>query len=411
MGSSNIHDIVIVGGGIVGLATALALHMKGLKSLVLEKSETLRAHGTTVGVHSNGWRAFGQLGVADELRSKAGPILVTQEILLAADRIRFTEHDPAGEQRCVKRSDIMKAFADRLPVDTIRFNCRVVSIDKDQKTGNYALQMNDGSVVVAKIVIGCEGWQSLVAETLGFKSAKVSPLVGLRALTYYPEGHGYAKEFLRVRHNGYFIGRTPIDDNTISWFLARKRLPSDSEILYSPKGIVESTLEYVKGLPCEDIKGQAKRSELADMIRNSDLDTAVYTIIRYRTPWEIFFGNFRSGTMTVAGDAMHVMGPFLQQGGSSGLEDAIALARNLASELHQVRKEDGELEWRRKAEIGIDNYLKERKPRLLKLSTQSYLTGLMATISFTHVQIAIYMLILLLFRHSFKHTEFDIGRL
>ncbi|KAG9457026.1 hypothetical protein H6P81_001534 [Aristolochia fimbriata] len=409
MDSSSVHEIVIVGGGIVGLATAFALYRKGLKSLVLEKSETLRAHGTTVGVHWNGWRAFTQLGVADELRSKASPILATQEVLLDVDRIRYTPHNPSGEQRCVKRSDIMKAFADRLPPDTIRFNSRVVSIEKDPKTDNHALRLVDGTLVYAKILIGCEGWKSLVSEALGFKPAKVSPLVGLRALTYYPEGHGYRQEFLRVRHNGYFIGRTPIDDNTISWFLARKRVPADSEIMYSPKGIVESTLEYVKGLPCEDIKGQAKRSELADLIRKSDLDTAVYTIIRYRTPWEIFFGKFRKGTMTVAGDAMHVMGPFLQQGGSSGLEDAISLARNLAKELGKVK--DGGAAWRRAAEVGIDNYLKERKPRLLRLSTQSYLTGLIATISFTHLQIAIYMLILLLFRHSFKHTEFNIGRL
>ncbi|PUZ60969.1 hypothetical protein GQ55_4G227900 [Panicum hallii var. hallii] len=35
-----IHGIVIIGGGICGLATALALRRKGLSSLVLEKSDT-----------------------------------------------------------------------------------------------------------------------------------------------------------------------------------------------------------------------------------------------------------------------------------------------------------------------------------------------------------------------------------
>ncbi|XP_068649349.1 monooxygenase 1-like [Aristolochia californica] len=411
MDSSETHDIVIVGGGIVGLATSLALYRKGLRSLVLEKSETLRAHGTTVGVHTNGWRAFDQLGVGDELRGKARPIEVTQEVLLDLDTIRYLPHDPAGEQRCVKRSDIMQAFADRLPPDTVRLSSRVVSIDQDPKTSNYTLKLRDGTIIRAKILVGCEGWKSLVAEALGFKPAKVSPLVGLRALTHYPQGHGHAKEFLRIRHNGYFIGRTPIDDYTVSWFLARKRLPTDSDIMYSPEGIVNSALEFIKALPYEDIKGQAKRSDLVEMIKNSEIDTAVYTIIRYRTPWEIFTGDFRKGTMTVAGDAMHVMGPFLQQGGSSGLEDAISLARCLAKELHQVQEGDEKLAWRKRAEAGIDNYLKERRPRLLKLSTQSFITGLIATMSSFHMQVALNMLLILMFRHTFNHTRFDIGRL
>ncbi|KAH7849059.1 hypothetical protein Vadar_012359 [Vaccinium darrowii] len=39
---------------------------------------------------------------------------------------------------------------------------------------------------------------------------------------------------------------------------------------------------------------------------------------------------FRKGTVTIAGDAMHVMGPFLGQGGSAALEDTIVLARCLS---------------------------------------------------------------------------------
>ncbi|KAG9448811.1 hypothetical protein H6P81_008776 [Aristolochia fimbriata] len=400
--SIDVHDIVIIGGGIVGLATALALHRKGLRSLVLEKSETLRAHGTTIGIHTNGWRALHQLGVADELRTKAGIIL----------------NRDGGEARCVKRRDLLKALADHLPSDTVRFNSGVISIEKlDPKTtSNHGLLLVDGSVLYAKILIGCEGWKSLVAEELGLGAAKVSPLVGLRGLTHYPQGHGYDREFLVIRHKDYYIGRTTSDDTTISWFLARKRKPNDSEIMYSPKGIVESALESVKSLPREKI-GQARKSEVEEMMRSCDLDTAVYTIIRYRTPWEIFFGKFRDGMMTVAGDAMHVMGPFLQQGGSCGLEDAISLARNLASELDRVKNitnvddNDRAVLWRRRAAVGIDNYVRERRMRLLKLSSQSYLIGLIATVSASHLQFGIYLLGLLLFRRAYKHTEFDIGRL
>ncbi|KAF8667877.1 hypothetical protein HU200_052500 [Digitaria exilis] len=69
-----VHGIVIVGGGISGLATALALHRKGMRSLVLEKSETLRTDGVCIAVHSNGWRALDQLGIGAELRETSSSI-------------------------------------------------------------------------------------------------------------------------------------------------------------------------------------------------------------------------------------------------------------------------------------------------------------------------------------------------
>ena len=44
---------------------------KGIPSLVLEKSDTLRTDGGSIGVHVNGWRVLEQLGIATELRETA----------------------------------------------------------------------------------------------------------------------------------------------------------------------------------------------------------------------------------------------------------------------------------------------------------------------------------------------------
>ena len=45
------HDVVIVGAGIAGLAASIALKRVGVKALVLEKSEELRATGAAIGLH------------------------------------------------------------------------------------------------------------------------------------------------------------------------------------------------------------------------------------------------------------------------------------------------------------------------------------------------------------------------
>ncbi|OVA11013.1 Monooxygenase [Macleaya cordata] len=67
-------EIVIVGGGICGLATALALHKKGMSSIVLERAETVRTAGAAIAIFTNGWHALVQLGLATQLRDKAIPI-------------------------------------------------------------------------------------------------------------------------------------------------------------------------------------------------------------------------------------------------------------------------------------------------------------------------------------------------
>ncbi|MFS7910472.1 putative 3-hydroxybenzoate 6-monooxygenase [Helianthus anomalus] len=69
------EDVVIIGAGICGLATALALHKKGIKGVVMERSESLRnVTGAGIAVRPNGWRALDQLGVAEILRHTAVPL-------------------------------------------------------------------------------------------------------------------------------------------------------------------------------------------------------------------------------------------------------------------------------------------------------------------------------------------------
>ncbi|KAF3772613.1 3-hydroxybenzoate 6-hydroxylase 1 [Nymphaea thermarum] len=62
------EDLVIVGSGIGGVATALGFHILGLRSLVLESADSLRASGFSLTQWSNAWQATDALGVGDLLR-------------------------------------------------------------------------------------------------------------------------------------------------------------------------------------------------------------------------------------------------------------------------------------------------------------------------------------------------------
>ncbi|CAI0468818.1 unnamed protein product [Linum tenue] len=66
------EKVVIVGAGIAGLATSLALHRLGIKSLVLESAASLRITGFALGTWTNAWRALDALGLGDGLRLGGG---------------------------------------------------------------------------------------------------------------------------------------------------------------------------------------------------------------------------------------------------------------------------------------------------------------------------------------------------
>lgn len=69
------EEVVIVGGGIAGVATALGLHRVGIRALVLEKSNELRTTGSSITLAGNAWRALEVLGVAHKLAPLYPPLI------------------------------------------------------------------------------------------------------------------------------------------------------------------------------------------------------------------------------------------------------------------------------------------------------------------------------------------------
>lgn len=84
-GKDAAEDVVIVGAGMAGLAAALGLHRKGVRSLVLESSPSLRTSGFAFTTWKNAFRALDALGVGDKIREQhmqAQRYVVTRPIYL-----------------------------------------------------------------------------------------------------------------------------------------------------------------------------------------------------------------------------------------------------------------------------------------------------------------------------------------
>ncbi|KAJ6817297.1 uncharacterized protein M6B38_412135 [Iris pallida] len=103
--------------------------------------------------------------------------------------------------RAVHRKMLLEALAEELRPATIRFSSKVASIkisqeeeDHPKDSSTITLHLEDGAVIRTKVLIGCDGVQSVVAQWLGLAAPIDSGRAAVRGLSVYKEGHGLENE-------------------------------------------------------------------------------------------------------------------------------------------------------------------------------------------------------------------------
>ncbi|XP_059644353.1 monooxygenase 2-like [Cornus florida] len=362
-----VEDVVIVGAGIAGLATAVALKRVGVRALVLERSEGLRATGAALGLFPNAWLALDALGVSHKLTSVYNPSTrgyitdvgngTIQEVSFGA-----TDRDERGPT-FMHRKALLEALVEELSVDAIRFCSKLSSIEAHQQEGTSIaiIHLEDGTIIKAKILIGCDGVHSVVANWLGLGAPVDSGRSAVRGLAIYPKSHGLKQEFQQFVDVGKRGGYVPLNENELYLFFACNSTSKGKNNAGNPELIQRELIEnLLKDFP----------PIYFDVVEHSDLSTLTWAPLMFRRPWDIILKNASKGTITVAGDALHPMTPDLGQGGCSALEDAVVLGRHIG----EVFIRHGRLVPREAAEA-ITRYVKERRWRVAGLITGSYLSG------------------------------------
>ncbi|KAA3490730.1 FAD-dependent urate hydroxylase-like [Gossypium australe] len=290
--------------------------------------------------------------------------------------------------------ELMKALAEELPVESVYLGCRAVSILLDPLTSNPLLQLHDGTLIKAKIVIGCDGVNSIISKFVGVNSPKLFSRCATRGFTYYEGGHSFGDKFCFYSSNDVTLGQLPVTDKLVYWFLTRVLTSQDlSDAKKDPAYITKASLEAIKGF----------LEEILELVKNTEPNALYLTELWYRTPWDLVRTKFRKGTVVVAGGAMHAMCPFISQGGGASLDDTVVLPRYLSEKLKQVAEGEG----KRLVEEALDEYVWERRMRVFWLSLQTYFIGL-AQDNKVKKALGIASLILV-FGDQRSHTDYDCG--
>jgi salicylate hydroxylase len=309
--------VVIVGGGIGGLTTALALLRQGIEPIVLERAPQLTEVGAGIQIAANGTIVLRELGLEPALASIATVPARFDYLELSTGRLLYVA--PLGKEAearygallyNVHRADLIGLLANALPPSVIRLGAEVASVSQDEEGAWVTLQ--NGDVIRGDAVIGADGIHSAVRTALrGPEEKQFANILMWRALIPADRLEGLN---LPVAGNNWFgVGR-----NIVSYWV-RKDLYS---VLASVPATEVSRESWTQAGDVAQLRRAFAGSEPTVQKMLEAVDSTFITGMYHRDPIE----NWSTGRIALLGDAAHAMVPYLAQGACQSIEDAWVLA-------------------------------------------------------------------------------------
>lgn len=317
--------VLIAGGGIGGLATALALALQGIPSVLLEQGADFREVGAGIQLGPNVFRRFERLGIRAAIEADAvkPDNLIMRDALTGEDVTRI----PMGAQALAHwgmpyavthRADLLNtilAACRAQPLVQLRTNARIT--DYTDTEAGVTVTLADGERVTGDCLVACDGLWSMMRERIvGDGKPRVSGHIAYRAVLPMPAVPAARQE------NDVVLWAGP-KTHLVHYPLRRNTLFNLVAVFHSAR--------YEEGW-----NAFGDVAELNERFRGQQ--PAVLDLLARIEAWRMWVlcdrepvANWTQGRVTLLGDAAHPMLQYLAQGACMAIEDAVCLADCLAA--------------------------------------------------------------------------------
>lgn len=341
-------DILIAGGGIGGLAAALALSRRGAPVQVIEQAVAFAEVGAGIQIGPNVTRILREWGLEDGLRQLAS----FPHALQARDARsgRALGHLPLGERAervygapyaCIHRADLHQLLLRAVQADGVPLALSQQLVEVQQQGAAVQVRTGQGRVLAPALLVGADGLWSRSRQALGLTEPPrfsghlaYRGLIPLAAPAAEPEVTVWMGPRLHVVHYPVQAGRAL---NVVA--IVHGELPSHPED-WDHAGHAAHLFQALGPLcrPLQQTLEAVPHWRLWALNDRPPMTNA---------------GQMAHGAVALLGDAAHPMRPYLAQGAGMAIEDAQVLAQCWAEPgavSERVRRY-AEQRWQRNAQV------------------------------------------------------------
>ena len=339
---------LIIGGGIGGVSTAIALGRVGIEAVVFEQAGELREIGAGLSVWTNAVKALRKLGAGDSVLAGGSIIERFEARNWRGEVLGETPFGELGRKLgapnvIIHRAELLRGLAKLIDERSVYCNARCVGFEQNSRGATACFA--DGQKEAGDFLIGADGLHSVIrAKLLGESKPRYAGYTcwrGLAQFTHpeFPDGYSFESWGPGRRFAIHHCG-----EGHVFWY-ATKNLPEGTPV--SEAGHQAEVLASFKEwhTPIPDV---IKATESSAILRNDIVD---------RKPVK----RWSHGWITLLGDAAHPTTPNLGQGACQAIEDAVVLAACLrtASDVPAA----------------LRSYQVQRLARTTDITNQSWLIG------------------------------------
>ena len=314
--------VLVLGGGIGGLAAALALAQQGCQVRLYEQGAELKEIGAGIQLGPNVYRMFEVLGLTQAIEHWAAhpENLVMMDALTGEEVTRLPVAGDAFRKRfggypygVIHRGDLYQVLLEACRAQAgIALHQNRRGLGFEDKGDRVVLKMEDGEAIEGACLIGCDGlWSKVRAQILGDGKPRISGHIAYRAVLKRAE--------------------VPDDlwqNNVVLWAGPKTHLvhyPLRRGELYNLVAVFHSD-KYEEGW---DVFGDTE--ELRRKFEHERPE--VKRLLEKINAWKMWVlcdrepaRHWSRGRVTLLGDAAHPTLQYLAQGANMAIEDAVVLA-------------------------------------------------------------------------------------